>query len=78
MNPELNLSLLLQGLSIAILVWGVRGIFGMNKKLNQINGSIGKLWQWKEDHEKLDNTKFHEVDKKVETLFNLWNAKKEG
>jgi len=72
----LNLGTLLQGLILIVVTLVGRGIVLSNRKLNQINNSIGKLETWAKGHEELDTTRFDEAGKKFETLFELWNSQK--
>jgi len=73
---NIDLGTLLQGLILIVVTLVGRGIILSNRKLNQINNSIGKLETWAKGHEELDTTRFGEAASKFETLFDLWNKKK--
>tara|TARA_Y100000310_G_C20702209_1_gene830952 strand:- start:541 stop:780 length:240 start_codon:yes stop_codon:yes gene_type:complete len=74
LDVQLNLNTVLQTVIILLLAGGIKGIFAMNEKLNKMNGSIGKLWTWKEEHEKLDITQHDTLDKNVTSIWDQINT----
>ena len=74
MNIDANT--ILQGISIFLLIGGIKGIFSMNEKLNKMNGSLGKLWTWREEHEKLSGAKHDTMEKNITSLWDHWNESK--
>ncbi len=71
-----DLSILLQGVIILLLVGGIKGVFAMNQKLNKMNGSIGQLWTWKEGHERLNLEQSKTTEKNITALWDQWNEAK--
>lgn len=51
-----------------ILVYEVKVSSDIRRELRKINNRIGRLEQWKEDHELLDNERFDSVSKRIEAL----------
>ena len=76
MNINLDANTILQGISLFLLVAGIKGIFSMNEKLNKMNGSIGKLWLWREEHEKLSGAKHETMEKNITALWDQYNESK--
>lgn len=66
MEVTLNLNSILQGVTIILVVWGVKGIFSLDRKLNAQNGKLGKIETWMAGHEELDNVRFHELHERME------------
>lgn len=51
---------ILQTVIAGLVLAAVVGILKINQKLYQLNGSIGTLKTWTEQHEKLDTDRFEE------------------
>ena len=73
MNITLDMTLLFQGLVLGMLGAGIRGIFNMNKKLNDMNGSIREVRTWATGHETLDSQRHATLDKNVTELWKQFN-----
>jgi hypothetical protein len=65
--PELLVPIM-EALIGIILVYGVKVSSDTRRELRKLNGRTGRLEQWKEDHELLDNERFDSVNKRIEAL----------
>ena len=70
MNLAIDLNTILQGIILLAIGAGVRGIFSMNKKLGEMNGSIRELNIWKEEHEKNDTERFGSIRDNFKAIWN--------
>lgn len=55
MNFVLDLTVILQGVAIGGIGMVIKGIVSINRKLGAMNGRVGKIETWQEDHTKLDD-----------------------
>jgi len=60
MNVDLNI--ILQGVAIILIAWGLKGI-------STINGSIRELNVWRKEHEKLDNSRHETIKEQVSAVW---------
>jgi hypothetical protein len=65
--PELFVPIM-EALIGVVLVYGVKVSSDIRREIRKINNRIGRLEQWKEDHELLDNERFNSVSKRIEAL----------
>ena len=65
--PELLVPIM-EALIGIILVYGVKVSSDTRRELRKLNGRTGRLEQWKEDFELLDNERFDSVNKRIEAL----------
>ena len=68
MSLVIDLNTLLTSVVGAIVVYGVRGIFAIDRKLSVQNGRLGKLEGWTVSHEKLDDGRNAEIITNIHEL----------
>ena len=82
MNVNLDLNTILQGIAILLLVGGIKGLFNrlsaLDTKLSKLNGTVGKLQTWREEHEKLDGAHQEVTKKNISELWTHVNKLKEA
>ena len=52
MSFAIDLNTLIGAVILAVLVYGIKGIFSMRDHLANLNGKLGKIEVWKVEHEK--------------------------
>ena len=52
MNFNIDLNTLIGAVILAVLVFGIKGIFAMRDHLARLNGRLGRAEMWREEHEK--------------------------
>ena len=60
MNIVFDFGAILQSLVLLAVIWGGVHVRGVRMELHKQNGRIGKIEQWKEDHDKVDDQKWRE------------------
>jgi len=76
MNFTIDVNTILQGIILLAIGAGVRGIFSMNKKIGEMNGSVRELVVWKEEHEKKDSERFGSIKDNFKAIWNKLNDRK--
>lgn len=62
-----------QGAAVVLIGFVLRGVIAANKKLNDLNGGLGRLNVWKDSHDKQDDERHQEV---VAELKDIWTSLK--
>ena len=65
MTINIDLVVILQGITILLTVAGVTGVFRLAAKVSAQNGRIGKLETWSEQHEKLNTFQYGELHEEL-------------
>jgi hypothetical protein len=78
MTLNLDIATILQGLVLAILIAGIRGIFSMGKRINEMSTTITEIQTRAEGREKLSAEKFAVIDRNVAEIWRHLNAAQRG
>lgn len=70
MNLIENLNTIIQGVILLAIGMGVKGIFSMNKRLGDMNGSVREIIVWKTEHEKKDAEHFQSMQDGFKAIWN--------
>ena len=62
-----NLLSTLQTLAVPMLGYGVKVLWDIRKQLQMLNGRLGRLEQWKEDHEGQEEKDLRYIEKMIES-----------
>ena len=76
MNLIIDLNTILQGIILLAVGAGVKGIFSMNKKLGEMNGSIRELNIWKDGHEQKDDRNYEQTRDGFKAIWNKLNDRR--
>lgn len=80
MDLTINLNTVLQGVVILLIVGGFREGLAwfrtIDKKLNEQNGRLGKIEQWRIEHEKYSDERVGQIRKNVDAIWDRLDEKK--
>ena len=63
---SIDLVFILQGVLVVLVGAGVRGLFKINAHLAMLNGQIGKLKVWQEEHQRFDEAEFSALRRELD------------
>ena len=61
-----NLLSTLQSLAVPMLGYGVKVLWDIRSQLQTLNGRMGKLEQWKEDHKDQEDRNIEHLEKRID------------
>ena len=68
MSITIDLIFILQSVTVLLVAAGVRGIFTLSQRINTMNGRIGKLEVWANEHEKYNVDAHEEIRREIGVL----------
>ena len=68
MTITIDFVFILQGVTVLLIGAGVRGLFKISNHLSELNGQVGKMKIWQEEHQRLDETEFSALRRELDKV----------
>lgn len=68
MTVTIDLVFILQGVTVLLIGAGVRGLFAINRHLSELNGQVGQMKIWQQEHQHLDEAEFAALRRELDKI----------
>ena len=68
MTITIDFVFILQGVTVLLIGAGVRGLFKISDHLSLLNGQVGKMKIWQEEHQRLDEAEFSALRRELDKV----------